>query len=75
MALESEEEERKALEKLACKSYQKLAVDEFKRSCYEMRSQHTNQHLTSFLRLMVEEQNHNEQILLESLKQLKNLSW
>ena len=36
-----------------------------------MRSEHTNLHLIEFLRVLVEEQNQTEQILLESLKQLK----
>ena len=71
IAWEREEEEEKIIENLASKSCRKMAKDEFKHRCDEMRSEHTNSHFTSLLRLLVEEQNQNEQILLESLKQLK----
>ena len=71
MNLEGIEKEKKIIENLDCKSYQKLAVDGFKHGCDEMRSEHTNLHLIEFLRVLVEEQNQTEQILLESLKQLK----
>ena len=45
--------------------------DEFQCQSNEIKSSHTNNHLIKLLRLLVQEQNQNEEILLESLKQLK----
>ena len=41
------------------------------RDCDQMMSEHTNEHLIRLLRLMVDEQNQTELVLLNSLKQLK----
>jgi hypothetical protein len=53
------------------KSYQKPMHDEFQCQSNEIKSFHTNNHLIKLLRLLVQEQNQNEEILLQSLKQLK----
>ena len=45
--------------------------DEFQYQSNEIKSFHTNNHLIKLLRLLVQEQNQNEEILLQSLKQLK----
>ena len=56
---------------LCGKSYQKPMHDEFQSQSNEIKSFHTNTHLIKLLRLLIQEQNQNEEILVESLKQLK----
>ena len=71
MIFEQEQSEAKILEALSNKSFQKQFIDEFKQNCHEMKSDCSNNHLSNLLMLLVREQNQNEEILIESLKQLK----
>ena len=68
---EQKQSEDKVLEELGNKFYQKLFHDEFKQKCHEIKADCSNSHLSSLLQLLVREQNQNEEILIESLKQLK----
>ena len=71
LALEKEIEEKNVLERLKGRSYNQSLAEEFQHRCDEIKSNHTNNHLTNLLCALVQEQNQTEQILLESLKQLK----
>ena len=68
---EQEQSEAKVFEVLGDKCYQKQFAEEFRQQCHEVKSDRSNSHLSSLLQLLVREQNQNEEILIESLKQLK----
>jgi len=68
---EQEQSELKVFEVLGDKCYQKQFAEEFRQQCHEVKSDRSNSHLSSLLQLLVREQNQNEEILIESLKQLK----
>ena len=69
LVLERNQEARKIEDSLALQSTGSLA--KFKNRCDLLKSGHTNEHLEKLLCLLVGEQDQNEKILLDSLKQLK----
>ena len=71
LIFEQEQSEAKILEALSNKANQNKFTNEFKQMCHELKSDCSNTHLSNLLMLLVREQNQNEEILIESLKQLK----
>ena len=71
MHIEKNKQEDNINENLAGKSYERPLPELFQLQSSEIKSYHTNNHLIKLLRLLVLEQDQNEEILLESLKQLK----
>ena len=71
MLSEQDQSEFKILETLGNKHYQKQVIQEFKQQCHELKSECSNNHLANLLRLLIREQTQSEEILIESLKQLK----